>query len=104
MDASPTSTLIDNFKYDSPFDRYIAVNPIGGVDPCFAFDSQMSVGENIPHNPGNNYFHYNQLDQLRCAITQYHKPDSEIPSRFLKMGRNLSTALMMIPINHILLN
>lgn len=104
MNASPTSRLIDNFTYDSPFDRYIAVNPLAGIDACFAFDSQMAVGENIPHNPGNSHFNLNQLAQLRCALTQYHKPDSVTPSRFLKIGRDLSTALIMIPVNHILLN
>ena len=104
MKASSTETLIDNVKYDSPFDRYIAVNPIGGIDACSAFDLQMSVGENIPHNPGYSYFNSNQMAQLHCAMIQYHSPNSKIPSRFLKMGRSLSTALLMIPINNILLN
>lgn len=104
MNVSPTAPVIDSFKYDSPFDRYIAVNPVGGIDACLAFNSQIAVGENIPHNPGNSFFNSNQLEQLRCAMNQYHKPDSVIPNRFLKLGRNLSTTLLIVPINNLLLN
>lgn len=103
MPSAPQAAVIDDFKYDSPFDRYIAVNPVGGVDPCEAFDSQHAVGENIPHNPGVSTFNQNQLAQLKCAMLAYHVPGSLPPNRFLKIGKELSTALIMIPVNHLLL-
>lgn len=103
MPSAPQAPVIDDFKYDSPFDRYIAVNPLGGVDACEAFDSQNAVGENILHNPGESTFNQNQLAQLKCAISAYHVPGSVPPSRFLKIGRELSTALIMVPVNHLLL-
>ncbi len=103
MRSAPQIPVIDNFKYDSPFDQYIAVNPITGIEPCFAFDSQNAVGENIPHNPGDETFNHNQLAQLKCAMSKYHVAGAVIPNRFLKIGRAMSTALIMIPINHSLL-
>lgn len=103
MPAAPQAPVIDDFKYDSPFDSYIAVNPVGGVEPCFAFESQNAIGENIPHNPGNDTFNQNQLAQLKCAMSAYHVPNSVTPNRFLKIGRGLSTALIMIPVNYSLL-
>lgn len=83
ISVQPTVELRSLFRLKSPFDRYIAVDD-RGLSPCQSFAAQDASGRNLVHAPQSEYFNYNQLMQLNCALNEYQRNNFSIPDRSSK--------------------
>jgi hypothetical protein len=77
--GDPTVRAFDVFKSKSPFDRYITIDPLW-QPACTVFGAQTSLGQNGKHD----VLATSQLDQLTCALNEFHRPGAAIPDRSFK--------------------
>lgn len=79
--GTATTPARDIFKYHSPFDKFITVDQTG-QSACNVYTAQNSLGSNQRHD----LFNPSQLEQIKCALDEYHRVGFVIPDRSFKVN------------------